>query len=75
MDASEPRARHRGSFLNSTEGPDPDLGDEAAAEGVTIRVRLIRPRVKRRMVGLMRRTTLRLPRAGGRVLTARRHSP
>jgi hypothetical protein len=74
MDLSEPRPRHRGSFISSSEGADSDPGDEAAAEGVTIRVRFIRPRIKRRVAGLGRRTTLRVPRASGRVLAVRRPS-
>jgi len=74
MDLSEPRARHRGSFATSAEGPDPDLGDEAAAEGVTIRIRLVRPRIKRRMAGLLRRAPSRPSRVGDRALTARRHA-
>jgi hypothetical protein len=56
MDASEPRVRHRGYFLNSAESDGTDPAEEAAAEGVKIRVRIVRPRAKRRAAGAMRRT-------------------
>jgi hypothetical protein len=75
MDASEPRARHRGYFLNSPDSPDADPGEEAAAEGVTIRVRIIRPRLKRRAAGVMRRSVLRPSRPSDRQPAARRHTP
>jgi hypothetical protein len=73
MDASEPRVRHRGYFLNAAE-TDADPGEEAAAEGVTIRVRISRPRVKRRAPSAMRRVVLRPPRSADRHPAARRHS-
>lgn len=74
MDHSEPRVRHRGCFATTAEGSDPDLDDEAAAEGVTVRVRLIRPRIKRRAPGLLRRAAPRSPRVEARALAIRRHA-
>ncbi len=74
MDASEPRVRHRGYFLTSSETGDDGLGEDAAAEGVTMRVRIVRPRVKRRAAGSGRRTALRPVRPGERSPSARRHS-
>ncbi len=74
MDASEPRPRHRGYFLNSTENGDPELGEDAPAEGVTIRLRIVRPHMKRRLAGAMRRMHLRPTRPGDRHPPARRHT-
>ncbi len=74
MDASEPRVRHRGYFLTSSETGDDGPGEDAAAEGITIRVRIVRPRVKRRAAGSVRRTVLRPVRPGERTASARRHS-
>jgi hypothetical protein len=73
MDAPEPRLRHRGYFLNAAE-TDADPGEEAAAEGVTIRLRMSRPRLKRRASGAVRRTVLRPSRATDRHPPTRRHS-
>jgi hypothetical protein len=74
MDTSEPRLRHRGYFLNVVE-TDADPGEEAAAEGVTIRVRISRPRLKRRASGAVRRTVLIRPsRSTDRHPATRRHS-
>jgi len=75
MDASEPRVRHRGHFLRPAEISDGDPGGEAAAEGVTIRARAIRPQVKRRATGVMKRTTMRPSQPGDRHPASRRHSP
>ena len=75
MDASEPRVRHRGYFLNSTEGSEGDPGEEAAAEGVTIRVRITRTRTKRRAPSVMRRTAMRPSRSVDRHQASRRTSP
>jgi len=49
MDASEPRPRRRGYFLTVAEPFDLDPGEDEAAEGVRIRVRIIRPRPRRRV--------------------------
>ena len=38
MDVCEPRTRHRGFFLHSSEG-EPDTGEHENAEGLVIRVR------------------------------------
>jgi len=74
MDASEPRVRHRGYFLNPADSSETGPGEEAAAEGITIRVRIIRPRMKRRAAGVMRRIALRPTRPGDRHPASRRHS-
>jgi hypothetical protein len=73
MDAPEPRPRHRGYFLNAAE-TDVDPGEEAAAEGVTIRLRISRPRLKRRASGVVRRALLRPSRPADRHPATRRHS-
>jgi len=73
MDVSEPRVRHRGYFLHTAE-TDTEPGGEAAAEGITIRVRISRPRLKRRGSVAMRRAALRPSRSGDRHPVARRQS-
>ncbi len=50
MDVSEPRPRHRGYFLTVADPFDFELGEDDAAEGVRIRVRIIRPRPRRQAV-------------------------
>jgi hypothetical protein len=48
MDVAEPRVRRRGLFLTSQD-PDSDSAEHAeydAAEGVSIRVRFIRPKIR-----------------------------
>lgn len=45
MDASEPRVRRRGLFLQTGAG-EPEAGDLDSAEGLAVRVRIIRPRKK-----------------------------
>ncbi len=42
MDAHEPRARHRGFFLHSTDGNETEIGEHETAEGVTVRSRVSR---------------------------------
>ena len=42
MDAGEPRPRHRGFFLHSSEGGEPDTGEQENPEGFTVRVRFRR---------------------------------
>jgi hypothetical protein len=54
MVASEPHARHRGYFLSHTES-DPDVGETESPEGVTSRVRIPRPVVKRQGAGSLAR--------------------
>ena len=39
MDAYEPRPRHRGFFLHSSEGGEPDTGEHENPEGFIVRVR------------------------------------
>ena len=39
MDAGEPRPRHRGFFLHSSESGEPDTGEHENPEGFTVRVR------------------------------------
>jgi hypothetical protein len=47
MDAGEPRVRRRGFVVIHT---DPSLDDETeSAEGVTVRVRITRPRLRQRL--------------------------
>jgi hypothetical protein len=47
MDNCEPRVRRRGYFLSESNLDNDELTDSDAAEGFTIRVRIIRPRLKR----------------------------
>ena len=57
MDAAEPRVRHRGFFLH-VETPELDHAvEQEAAEGVSIRLRVARPRVERSMAGSTRQPT------------------
>ena len=55
MDASEPRVRRRGLFFN-VEG-DPENTESDTAEGMSIRVRFDRPRVRRALVSVSRRNS------------------
>jgi hypothetical protein len=47
MDNCEPRVRRRGYFLSESNLENDELTDSDAAEGFTIRVRIIRPRLRR----------------------------
>jgi len=47
MDTCEPRVRRRGYFLSESNLENDELTDSDAAEGLTIRVRIIRPRLRR----------------------------
>ncbi len=49
MDASEPRARHRGFFLHSETTGEPDTGEHENPEGVVVRARLGRLSLRRRV--------------------------
>ncbi len=49
MDVCEPRPRHRGFFLHSSEG-EPDTGEHENTEGLVIRVRF-RPSPGSRKIG------------------------
>jgi len=42
MSACEPRVRHRGFFLHSTDGSEPEIGEQENPEGVGVRVRIAR---------------------------------
>ncbi len=50
MDASEPRARHRGFFLHSDAG-EADSGEHENPEGFNVRVRTHRTAVPRQAAG------------------------
>jgi hypothetical protein len=47
MDNCEPRVRRRGYFVSESNFENDELIDSDAAEGLTIRVRIIRRRLKR----------------------------
>jgi hypothetical protein len=49
MDAAEPRVRRRGMFFHA-ETPELDHVEHEAPEGVSIRLRVSRPRVERRQI-------------------------
>jgi len=53
MDVSEPRPRHRGYFLTVGEPIEVERGEDEAAEGLRIRVRIVRRHVKRRAVAAL----------------------
>lgn len=42
MNACEPRVRHRGFFLHSTDGSETEIGEHDNAEGVAVRSRVSR---------------------------------
>ena len=64
MDACEPRPRHRGFFLQSSEGGESDSGEHENPEGFIVRVRFPRHFTPRTMTGSRRRVSGR--RFGGR---------
>ena len=47
MDACEPRARHRGFFLHSTDAEGPETGELENPEGFVVRVRIHKPSARR----------------------------
>jgi hypothetical protein len=55
MDACEPRTRHRGFFLHSSESGDPDTGEHENPEGFIVRVRFPGHPNPRRMTSARRR--------------------
>ncbi len=66
MDPCEPRTRRRGYFL--TEAGDSDvaeLGETESAEGITYRIRIVRPQTKQVAGGVSRRIS-RSSLSGGR---------
>ena len=62
MDASEPRVRRRGFFLDSDTTGEPETGELENPEGFTVRVRISRPAVARQVASA----------AGGRSRTTSR---
>ena len=50
MDVCEPRLRHRGFFLHSSEGGEPGTGEHENPEGFIVRVRFPGNPVLRKMV-------------------------
>lgn len=54
MDACEPRPRHRGFFLHSSEGGEPDTGEHENPEGFIVRVRFPGNPIPRRMTSARR---------------------
>ena len=57
MDAYEPRPRHRGFFLHSSEGGEPDTGEHENPEGFIVRVRFPGNPIPRRMTSSRRRVS------------------
>ena len=51
MDAREPRVRHRGFFLHSSDGDDHDTTEFESTEGFPVRFRVAKPSVPRQMAG------------------------
>lgn len=74
MDVSEPRPRRRGYFLTVTEPFDLEFAEDEAAEGITIRLRILRPGL-RRHAAAARRAGFRRTRSGRQPQPARRPSP
>ena len=48
MNASEPRVRHRGFFLHSSDS-EPEVGEHENPEGVSVRVRIARSPAPRQL--------------------------
>ena len=53
MDASEPRVRRRGFFLHSDTTGEPDTGEHENPEGFTVRARIDRRAVPRRVASVV----------------------
>ena len=60
MDAGEPRARHRGFFLHSTDAEGPETGELENPEGFVVRVRLHKPAVRRQVASSGRSRVTRI---------------
>lgn len=58
MDAGEPRARHRGFFLHSTDGEGPETGEHENPEGFVVRVRISKPSARRQVASSGRSGTI-----------------
>jgi hypothetical protein len=71
MGVAEPRVRRRGSFFDYTGAGDPEVGEHESAEGITYRVRPVRPLLKRHVTGGASRGLSRSPRRGARIHTRR----
>ena len=57
MDVCEPRPRHRGFFLHSSEGGESDTGEHENPEGFIVRVRFPRKPTPRRIAGARHRVS------------------
>jgi hypothetical protein len=51
MDVREPRVRHRGFFLHSSDGDDHDTAEFESTEGFPVRFRASKPSVPRQTAG------------------------
>lgn len=51
MDEGEPRVRRRGFFLHSDTAGEGDHGEQDNPEGFVVRVRIVRPSVRRQVAG------------------------
>jgi hypothetical protein len=49
MEPSEPRVRRRGFLVNQDTG-EPETGEYESPEGITFRIRIVKPAPKRRVV-------------------------
>ena len=49
MGACEPRVRHRGFFLHSTDAEGPETGELENPEGFVVRVRISKPSARRQV--------------------------
>ncbi len=66
MDPFEPHVRRRGYFLSEAGDPDvADIGETESAEGITYRIRVVRPQAKQVAGGVSRRVS-RSSLSGGR---------
>lgn len=59
MDAGEPRARHRGFFLHSTDAEGPESGELENPEGFVVRVRISKPSARRQVASSGRSRAIR----------------
>jgi hypothetical protein len=60
MHACEPRLRHRGFFLHSTDAEGPETGELENPEGFVVRVRISRPSARRQAAASGRSRTARM---------------
>lgn len=59
MDAGEPRARHRGFFLHSSDAEGPETGELENPEGFVVRVRISKPSARRQVASSGRSRVIR----------------